>query len=90
MGGARNAAQPRDYHSTLAEKRTPGLGPRLATRNAHRGGRAAGAYIIRRRRAADLTLCDCCSCIVVAGAEVVDVIGRDGPLQVCADCAGPA
>jgi hypothetical protein len=35
-------------------------------------------------------LCDCCTCIVPAGAIVVDALLAGELLTVCADCGGLA
>jgi hypothetical protein len=69
-------------------------GPRPTLRilccSVHFGGRAIGAHILRRRRAADLMICECCSDIIGPGAVVFDVERPDDGVRlvVCSDCAG--
>jgi hypothetical protein len=79
----------------LARRRERELGPATVilcrSRDfAHRGGKAIGAYILRRRRAGDLMLCSCCTCVIDAGAVIYDCWSVTGEaLVVCADCVGP-
>jgi hypothetical protein len=94
MTGASTPASPGTPTTAPACKATRRLGPanviHCRSRSHARGGIAIGAYIIRRRRAPDLMLCDCCTCIVAPGAVVVDAELAGELLVVCADCAGPA
>jgi hypothetical protein len=53
-----------------------------------RGGIAIGARIVGQRRVLDLMLCDCCTCIIPAGAVVVDAELAGELLLVCGECAG--
>lgn len=54
------------------------------------GGRAIGAHILGRRKARDLTVCQCCSDVIEPGDVVFNVERPDDlvRLVVCADCAG--
>jgi hypothetical protein len=71
----------------LCRSRHPG---RRAAWPRRPGGRASGGTVLGRRRARGTVECECCSCRVLPGAPIFEVLTLDGELVVCGDCVGPA
>jgi hypothetical protein len=93
--------QPGRWHFTTtgdaSSRRVPAHGDRYSAGGLHLrsrdaatySGRAVGAYILARHTALDLTICECCPCLIMQGESAYIAERHDGQLlTICGTCAG--